>query len=268
VSSKTGQLHSPSTIAFALRPSHNCAIAMATEDTLAGAEVGRLLGHEIVARSAGVAPSLWCDNGPELTANALRDWCRLSRAGSAYIEPGSRWQNPYIESFGSGLRDELLAVELCSSLTEAQVLIEDWRQDYNHRRPHSALGMMTPSAFSAGYRTYLEAVSEHLSPLGGSEQWLAGTTTTTISSHSRWTDERGPVRRGPRRLRPAPATWRARSTSRARRRPGAASRSARTAARTTCSWCRCSSAPASSKRCSHVEEVLGFPGREPMAVAS
>jgi putative transposase len=92
-----------------------------------------------------------CDNGPELTANALRDWCRFSKAGSAYIEPGSPWQNPYVESFGSRIRDELLAVELFSCLTEAQVLIEDWRIDYNQRRPHSALHMMTPATFAASY---------------------------------------------------------------------------------------------------------------------
>jgi Integrase core domain len=59
----------------------------------------------------------------------------LLEAGSAYIEPGSPWQNAYVKSFGSRLRDELLAVELFSCLAEAQVLIEDWRQDYNHRRP-------------------------------------------------------------------------------------------------------------------------------------
>ena len=80
-----------------------------------------------------------CDNGPELTANALRDWCRFSGAGSAYIEPGSPWQNPYVESFGSRIRDELLAVEQFSCLAEAQVMVEDWREDYNERRPHSAL---------------------------------------------------------------------------------------------------------------------------------
>ncbi len=122
-----------------------------------------------------------CDNGPALTATALRDWCRFSNAGSAYIEPGSPWQNPYVESFGSRLRDELLAVELFSSLAEAQVVIEDWRQDYNHHRAHSALGMMTPSAFGAGYRAHLETVSDkHHSTLGGSEQWLAE---TTINNH-------------------------------------------------------------------------------------
>jgi putative transposase len=101
----------------------------------------------------GTAPAfIRCDNGPELTANALRDWCRFSRAGSSYIEPGSPWQNPYVESFGSRLRDELLAVELFSCLAEAQVLIEDWRQDYNLHRPHSALGMMAPTPFAVGYR--------------------------------------------------------------------------------------------------------------------
>lgn len=101
----------------------------------------------------GTAPAfLRCDNGPEMTANALRDWCRFSRAGSAYIEPGSPWQNPYVESFGGRVRDELLAVELFSCLTEARVLIEDWRVDYNEHRPHSALGMMAPAVFARGYR--------------------------------------------------------------------------------------------------------------------
>jgi putative transposase len=106
---------------------------------------------ERLVAERGTAPGfIRCDNGPELTANALRDWCRFGRAGSAYIEPGSPWQNPYVESFGSRLRDELLAVELFSNLTEAQVLIEAWRVDYNQRRPHSALGMLTPAAFAAG----------------------------------------------------------------------------------------------------------------------
>ena len=108
----------------------------------------------------GTAPGfLRCDNGPEMTANAIRDWCRFSRAGSAYIEPGSPWQNAYVESFGGRVRDELLAVELFSCLTEARVLIEDWRQDYNHHRPHSALGMMSPAQFALGWRTAHEAAA-------------------------------------------------------------------------------------------------------------
>jgi transposase InsO family protein len=108
--------------------------------------------ERLVAERDSTPAFIRCDNGPELTANALRDWCRFARAGSAYIEPGSPWQNPYVESFGSRVRDELLSVELFSCLAEARVLIEDWRQDYNHYRPHSALGMMTPTRFALGYR--------------------------------------------------------------------------------------------------------------------
>jgi putative transposase len=109
----------------------------------------------------GTAPGfVRCDNGPELTANALRDWCRFSRAGSAYIEPGSPWQNPYVESFGSRIRDELLAVELFSCLAEAQVLIEDWRLDYNEHRPHSALRMMTPAGFATAHAQALTQAAE------------------------------------------------------------------------------------------------------------
>ena len=101
----------------------------------------------------GRAPAhVRCDNGPELTAAALRDWCRFSSAKTSYIEPASPWQNPYAESFGSRIRDELLSQELFETLAEAQVLIEDWRTDYNTNRPHSALGMMAPARFAASWR--------------------------------------------------------------------------------------------------------------------
>ena len=87
------------------------------------------------------------DNGPELTANALRDWCGFSGAGTAYVEPGSPWENPFIESFNSKLRDELLNVEAFETLLEAQVLAEDFRFEYNNYRPHSALGQLPPAKF-------------------------------------------------------------------------------------------------------------------------
>lgn len=87
-----------------------------------------------------------------MTAHALRDWCQFSKAGSAYIEPGSPWQNAFVESFGGRVRDELLSVELFSCLTEARVLIEDWREDYNHHRPHRSLAMKTPMVFAAAWR--------------------------------------------------------------------------------------------------------------------
>ena len=90
-----------------------------------------------------------CDNGPELTAHALRDWCRFRRAGTAFIEPGSPWQNAFVESFNGRVRDELLNVEEFSCLTEARVVIGDWHEDYNTRRPRSALRMRTSAAFAA-----------------------------------------------------------------------------------------------------------------------
>ena len=96
---------------------------------------------------------LRCDNGPELTANALRDWCRFTGAGISYIEPG------YVESFGSRLRDELLAMEAFSSLLEARVLVEDWRIEYNTVRPHSALGYLTPTEFAKAWTADHPALS-------------------------------------------------------------------------------------------------------------
>jgi putative transposase len=80
-----------------------------------------------------------CDNGPELTAGALRDWCRFTGAGTSCIEPGAAWQTPYVESFGGRLRDGLLTVEAFSSLLEAQVLVEDWRIECNTVRPTAPL---------------------------------------------------------------------------------------------------------------------------------
>ena len=88
------------------------------------------------------------DNGPELIAWALRDWCRLTSTGTVYIEPGSPWQNPWVESFNGRVRDELLNVEEFGSLLEARVLAETWRVEYNTYRPHSALGGLTPDEYT------------------------------------------------------------------------------------------------------------------------
>ena len=66
--------------------------------------------EDIVTKKGETPEFIRCDNGPELTANALRDWCRFLGTGTSYIEPGSPWENPFVESFGSRLRDELLSV--------------------------------------------------------------------------------------------------------------------------------------------------------------
>jgi transposase InsO family protein len=109
-----------------------------------------------LAARRGPPAHIRCDNGPELTAHALRDWCRFSATETAFIEPGSPWQNPYVESFNARVRDELLDVEQFSCLAEATVVIGDWRQDYNTRRPHSALAMKTPDAFAQACRARSE----------------------------------------------------------------------------------------------------------------
>ena len=85
------------------------------------------------------------DNGPEFVAQAVRDWIAAVGAKTAYIEPGSPWENGYIESFNARFRDELLNREIFFSLREAQIIIEGWRKHYNTKRPHSALGYRPPA---------------------------------------------------------------------------------------------------------------------------
>ncbi len=99
----------------------------------------------------GAPENLRCDNGPELTANALRDWCAGARVVTSYIEPGSPWQNPFAESFNARVRDELLNLEEFSCRLDAQVLTEDWRQEYNRAHLHSSLGYQSPAAFAADW---------------------------------------------------------------------------------------------------------------------
>lgn len=91
---------------------------------------------------------LRADNGPELITWALRDYCRLAATNTAYIEPGSPWENPYVESFNGRIRDELLNIEEFGSLTEAKIIIEDWRIEYNTYRPHSSLDRLTPTEYA------------------------------------------------------------------------------------------------------------------------
>jgi transposase InsO family protein len=93
----------------------------------------------------GIPEHLRSDNGSEFTAKAVREW--LSRIGviTLFIEPGSPWENGYIESFNGKLRDELLNGEIFTTLFEARVLIENWRREYNQVRPHSSLGYRPPA---------------------------------------------------------------------------------------------------------------------------
>ncbi len=85
------------------------------------------------------------DNGPEFVAEAVRRWIAAVGAQTAFIEPGSPWENGYIESFNARLRDELLDGDIFYTLKEAQVVIEQWRHHYNTIRPHSSLGYRPPA---------------------------------------------------------------------------------------------------------------------------
>jgi len=106
----------------------------------------------LVAERGRAPANLRSDNGPELTARVLAEWCVSGLTETAYIDPGAPWQNAWVESFNARLRDELLDVEEFSTLAEAQILAADYRDDYNSNHPHSALGMMAPSRFAASWQ--------------------------------------------------------------------------------------------------------------------
>ncbi len=93
----------------------------------------------------GIPGHIRSDNGPEFTGKAMRSWLNRVGVETLFIEPGSPWENGYIESFNGKLRDELLNREIFTTLTEAKVLIEQWRKEYNQVRPHSSLGYRPPA---------------------------------------------------------------------------------------------------------------------------
>ena len=93
----------------------------------------------------GVPSHLRSDNSPEFTAKMLREWLSKLKIGALFIEPGSPWENGYVESFNGRMRDELLDREIFYTLKEAKHLIEMWRWEYNHVRPHSSLDYKPPA---------------------------------------------------------------------------------------------------------------------------
>ena len=93
----------------------------------------------------GVPDYLRLDNGSEFTARLVRDWLERVGVKTLFIEPASPWENGYCESFNGKLRDECLNGEIFYSLQEAQIVIEQWREEYNTRRPHSALDYRPPA---------------------------------------------------------------------------------------------------------------------------
>jgi transposase InsO family protein len=93
----------------------------------------------------GVPDYIRSDNGSEFTAKVVRRWLSHIGVQTLYIEPGSSWENGYIESFNGKFRDELLNGEIFYTLQEAKILIEKWRMEYNTLRPHSSLNYRPPA---------------------------------------------------------------------------------------------------------------------------
>ena len=118
-------------------------LAIRVSRKLSSIDVVDVLSDLFILR--GIPGHVRSDNGPEFVAKAVREWIATVGARTAYIEPGSPWENGYCESFNSKLRDELLDGEVFYSLAEARVVIEGWRQHYNTSRPHSALGYRPPA---------------------------------------------------------------------------------------------------------------------------
>jgi transposase InsO family protein len=110
---------------------------------LKAADVIDVLADLFILR--GTPGHIRSDNGPEFVATAVRAWISGVGAQTAFIEPGSPWENGYVESFNGKLRDELLNAEVFHTLAEAKVLLEQWRRHYNTTRPHSALGYRPPA---------------------------------------------------------------------------------------------------------------------------
>ncbi len=100
-----------------------------------------------LAQTRGYPAVLRADNGPELACEAMADWA-AQRVGLSYIPPGQPWRNGYVESFNGRVRDECLNINLFWSLTQARVVISDWKQEYNHHRRHSALGYQAPAQYA------------------------------------------------------------------------------------------------------------------------
>ena len=121
---------------------HEC-LAIRVERRLRSTDVIDVLSDLFILR--GVPTHSRSDNGPEFVAKAVRKWIHGVGASTAYIAPGSPWENGYIESFNARMRDELLDGEIFYTLQEARIVIESWRRHYNGIRPHSALGYQAPA---------------------------------------------------------------------------------------------------------------------------
>jgi putative transposase len=121
-------------------------LALVANTSLSGLRVAREL--DAIIRMRGQPVSIVSDNGTELTSMVILRWCQTTGVEWHYIAPGKPMQNAFVESFNGRFRDECLNDKLFSTLAEARSAIGSWKEDYNHNRPHSALGNITPAEFA------------------------------------------------------------------------------------------------------------------------
>ena len=119
------------------------ALAIRSDRKLNSTDVIDVLTDLFILR--GTPEHVRSDNGPEFIARAVQEWIAAVGARTAYIEPGSPWENGFIESFNARLRDELLDGEIFYTLAEARIIVESWRRHYNTVRPHGSLGYKPPA---------------------------------------------------------------------------------------------------------------------------
>ena len=122
-----------------------CVLSFAST-SIPGATVVRLLADAVLQR--GTPKVLLTDNGPEFTGRVLDQWASVQGITHQFIDPGKPVQNAYIESFNGRMRDEFLNVHWFETLPQARLSLAVWRHDYNHVRPHSSLGNLTPQEFA------------------------------------------------------------------------------------------------------------------------
>lgn len=125
-------------------------IAIEVDTSISGLRVTRVLDR--IAEHRPLPRMIRVDHGPEFTSLALDAWAHKSGVKLAFIQPGKPTQNAYVESFNGRFRDECLNDQWFSTLYEARILIEAWRQDYNSNRPHSSIGYVPPAEFAAKHQ--------------------------------------------------------------------------------------------------------------------
>jgi len=141
-------------------------LAIRVAPSIPASAVVRVLEWLFLTR--GVPKHIRSDNGPEFVARAVCQWLEESGCQTLFINPGSPWENGYIESFIDKLRDECLNREIFRNGREAQVIVENWRQEYNNYRPHSSLDYLTPSEFARRYyeKTRVTEVKQQVEKAG------------------------------------------------------------------------------------------------------